>query len=325
MRQALLSAAAAVLVTVGAPPADNPVEVGSVRWSRDLDAALAESARTGRPVFLLFQEVPGCAGCQTFGKTVLTDPLLVEAIEDEFHPVLIHNNKEGADKRILDRFEEPAWNYQVVRFLDADARDLIPRRDRVWTIGALAPRMIRSLRAAGRPVPRYLEAVAVENDASSHATTAFAMHCFWTGEQALGGIDGVITTEAGWLEGREVTRVVYDRTKISLAALTKKASDARCATKMYAPTGQPPVVQGVPTGRLDGRYRRADASDQKKQIERWRAVRELPGITAMQRTKINALAPTDRAKALEWLSPRQRRALDAAARRSEGGGDRPTP
>ena len=42
-----------------AAPAENPVEVGAVRWSRDLDGALAKSRETGRPVFLLFQEVPG--------------------------------------------------------------------------------------------------------------------------------------------------------------------------------------------------------------------------------------------------------------------------
>ncbi|NNC90828.1 MAG: hypothetical protein HKN82_20430 [Akkermansiaceae bacterium] len=36
-----------------------PVELGAVRWSRDLDAALASSAKSGKPVLLLFQEVPG--------------------------------------------------------------------------------------------------------------------------------------------------------------------------------------------------------------------------------------------------------------------------
>ena len=38
---------------------DAPEEFGAVDWGRDLDAALERSARTGRPVLLLFQEVPG--------------------------------------------------------------------------------------------------------------------------------------------------------------------------------------------------------------------------------------------------------------------------
>lgn len=40
-------------------PKNNPVEVGMVKWGRDLDAALARSNESGKPVLLLFQEVPG--------------------------------------------------------------------------------------------------------------------------------------------------------------------------------------------------------------------------------------------------------------------------
>jgi len=38
---------------------DQPVELGTVKWSRDLDAALEASKKSAKPVFLLFQEVPG--------------------------------------------------------------------------------------------------------------------------------------------------------------------------------------------------------------------------------------------------------------------------
>ena len=34
-------------------------ELGNVKWGRDLDAARAKSAETGKPILLLFQEVPG--------------------------------------------------------------------------------------------------------------------------------------------------------------------------------------------------------------------------------------------------------------------------
>lgn len=36
-----------------------PIELGTVKWSRDLSATLASSKESGKPVFLLFQEVPG--------------------------------------------------------------------------------------------------------------------------------------------------------------------------------------------------------------------------------------------------------------------------
>ena len=41
------------------------------------------------PVFAFFQEVPGCAGCQKFGAEVMSDPVIVAAIEAEFLPVLM--------------------------------------------------------------------------------------------------------------------------------------------------------------------------------------------------------------------------------------------
>ena len=37
----------------------NPVEIGDVHWRRDFKEVLSLSDRTGKPVFLLFQEVPG--------------------------------------------------------------------------------------------------------------------------------------------------------------------------------------------------------------------------------------------------------------------------
>ena len=136
----------------------NPIEVGDVRWERDLEAAIKNSANSGKPVLVLFQEIPGCSGVRQFGREVLTNPSLVEAIENEFYPVLIYNNRKGGmDEQLLKRFNEPAWNYQVIRFLDAKGRDIIPRKDRIWTVSGVASRMIEALTVANRPVPEYLK------------------------------------------------------------------------------------------------------------------------------------------------------------------------
>lgn len=43
----------------GSQAAQNPVEVSHVNWGRDFDAALKMSAASGKPVLVLFQEVPG--------------------------------------------------------------------------------------------------------------------------------------------------------------------------------------------------------------------------------------------------------------------------
>ena len=148
------------MTAFGGEARNNPIEVGDVRWGRDLDAAFEHSAKTGKPVLVLFQEIPGCAGVQEFGREVLTNPLLVEAIENEFFPVLVYNNRKGGlDEKHLKRFQEPAWNYQVIRFLDAEGRDIIPRKDRIWTTSGVASRMIEALKTSNRPVPQYLKSL----------------------------------------------------------------------------------------------------------------------------------------------------------------------
>ncbi|MDJ0623784.1 MAG: VPGUxxT family thioredoxin-like (seleno)protein, type 2 [Desulfocapsaceae bacterium] len=292
----------------------NPVEVGDVRWQRDLDAALTKSRATQTPVLVLFQEIPGCIGCQTFGSEVLTNPLLVEAIETLFIPVLVYNNRSGGvDEQWLKRYNEPAWNYQVIRFLRGDGSDIIPRKDRIWTIGGVASRMVEVLRELGQPVPRYLSALMYEYDTENHGQVGFAMACFWTGEYELGNIDGVVATQAGWYDNREITLVTYHKQRISLDELAKRAASVRCAQRVYTLPGE-----RVDRNRFESKtlkmekYRPASASDQKKQLDNWPQVKQLESLSKMQATKINALAPNDREKAVEWLSPSQRRQLDEA-------------
>ncbi|MEM0926037.1 MAG: VPGUxxT family thioredoxin-like (seleno)protein, type 2, partial [Planctomycetota bacterium] len=270
--------------------------------------ALSESKETGKPVFLLFQEVPGCAGCQKFGREVLSHPLIVEAIEDEFIPVVVFNNRStGQDKQLLKRFDEPAWNYQVVRFLDSNADDIVERKNGIWSLGGIATRMAETLQKRQRETPKYLQTLVSLGSPKGQELAAFAMHCFWTGEYRLGGIEGVIATEAGWLDGREVTLVRYDPGRLTLESLAKQAARVKCADKIYTSEGS--AFAGLRAGKLDRSYRVAAVTDQKRQIGNWSALKSVPGLNAMQLTKINALAPDNRSAALEWLSPRQRERL----------------
>lgn len=292
---------------------EQSVEVGLVNWGRDLDAAFKLSEKTARPVLLLFQEVPGCAGCQKFGREVLSHPLIVEAIEDEFVPVVVCNNQaSGRDAELLKRFKEPACNNQVIRFLNSDGKDIIKRQDGIWSINGIASRMISALNATKQRIPKYLQTVAASGDEANHAKAAFSMSCFWTGEYELGKIDGVVATEAGWLDGQEVTLVQYDKSQLSLSSLAKQAAGVRCANKVYSDDGK--SLGRLPGGKLEG-YRPASDSDQNKQISRLTALHSLPGLNEMQKTKINSLAPRNTEKALQWLSPRQRQSLAKAGLR----------
>jgi hypothetical protein len=246
----------------------HPMEVGTVNWQRDYKTAVASAKILDKPVFLLFQEVPGCAGCKQFGRDVLSDPTVVKSIEENFIPLLIHNNQPGKDAEVLGRFGEPAWNYQVVRFLDPDGHDLIPRKDRVWEIAELKQRMT----------------LALERHSTGGRRVAFAQPCFWTGEQVLGGIDGVTRTEAGFLNGNEVTLVNYDPKRIPLAELTRRATAAGVATRTFT---------------LLESYRKAPESDQKRQLQGTPYARMK--LTPEQATKVNAFAKISPEKAKTFL------------------------
>ncbi len=96
----------------------------------------------------------------------------MEAAEELFVPIAIYNNTEGdADQRVLQRYNEPAWNYQVVRVVDADGKDLIPRVAKDWTTAAVTRAMVAGLKAAKKPVPKWLELVAAEQLAAKRGTS----------------------------------------------------------------------------------------------------------------------------------------------------------
>ena len=110
-----------------------------------------------------------------FGEGPLRLPLLVEAAEDLFVPLAIRNNVGGYEKEVLKRFNEPTWNNPVVRFLDRNAKDVLPRKDRVWKTGALLERMTRALEQSERNVPSWLRTVAAETASGEVETAVFAM------------------------------------------------------------------------------------------------------------------------------------------------------
>ncbi len=55
----LLLVSGLVAQAVPAAAAKNPRELGKVAWLRDYHKAMARSKKINKPVFLLFQEVPG--------------------------------------------------------------------------------------------------------------------------------------------------------------------------------------------------------------------------------------------------------------------------
>ena len=201
-----------------------PEELGQVQWIRDLDQGRAEAQKSGKPILILFQEVPGCSNCTRYGNSTLSHPLIVEAIETYFVPVCIFNNKGGKDAEALKIFNEPAWNNPVVRIVRTDNQDVVLRMPNFNSALQLVNGMRRALGLSGVEAPRYLELLEEELSAreSGLQTATFSMYCFWTGEGVFGAIPGVIETEPGFQDGKEVVKVQFDPAVISRADLERQ-------------------------------------------------------------------------------------------------------
>lgn len=58
------------------------------------------------------------------------------------------------------------------------------------------------------------------------------MFYFWDREARLGGIEGVLETEAGWLDGHEAVRRRYDLDTIPWPQLVRAAQAHGCAQRI---------------------------------------------------------------------------------------------
>lgn len=273
-------------------------ELGEVAWLRDYDRGLTLAAEQGRPVLLLFQEIPGCSTCVNFGQDVLTHPLMVEMIADRFVPVAIFNNHPGADAEILRRYDEPSWNNPVVRFLGPDGAELLPKLAERYDALGLHDKITAVVEMLGEDVPGYFRLLGrdllVEYGLSKCVT--FTTPCFWSGETSLAQHPAVITTDAGWVDGEEAVQVHFDPRMTSRQDL-----DAYAHAEGFSPTGSAGfTVDSEPQFYL----RKSPA-------------RHLP-LTPAQRTQINLSVPY-RNSLGELLSPQQSAWLaDPRLQRSNG-------
>ena len=215
------------------PPTNNPIELGLVNWERDYEKALAKAKKTNKPVFILFQEVPGCATCTNYGKEVMSHPLLVEAIETYFIPLCVYNNKKGADATVLKLYGEPSWNNPVVRIVDSNGTNLIRRVSGDYSLGKATNAIVEALYITKNTIPEYINILHEEANTSKTEEVILGMYCFWSGEKTLATMAGVQKTEAGFMGGTEVVKVVFNPEIIDKKTLIKKARKKQCADVVF--------------------------------------------------------------------------------------------
>ncbi len=205
-----------------------PEELGDVQWLRSYKKALQVSKKSQKPVLILFQEVPGCATCRNYGNNILSNPILVDIIQNEFVPLAIYNNLGGDDKRILDKYDEPTWNNPVVRIVDNSGTDLLPRLAGDYSLSGILNTIKLSYTLRGIEMPAYLRLFDQTLQKDDYEVAFYEMYCFWTGESHLAGLDGVIETEPGWTNGAEVVKVIYDSSILDKAVLDAHAKSGKC-------------------------------------------------------------------------------------------------
>ena len=205
-------------------------ELGEVKWYRNYDKAISEGKKQNKDILLLFQEVPGCSTCRNYGQNVLSHPLMVEAIENFFIPVAVFNNKEGTDRVLLEKFNEPSWNNPVVRIINWKEEDVITRISDDYSAITLCKKMKESLLKKNVSIPEFLNLLEIELSTKNTKEEFFTMYCFWSGEKKLGNINGVISTESGFINHKEVVKVKYNTTIIKKDVLIFKAQQKGFST-----------------------------------------------------------------------------------------------
>lgn len=215
---------------------NNPVELGRVKWHRDLQLSQKLSKTSGKPILILFQEVPGCSTCKKYGSEVLSHPLIVEAIEDLFIPLVIYNNLAGADRKVLDFFKEPSWNNPVIRIIDQNLNPLVDRLAGSYTPLSIIQKMNAAILKLGHRIPMYLELLETENLAYYNGVekTYIGMYCFWSGEKNFASLDGIVGTKAGFMNGSEVVEISYNPQKVSLEQIIRYGKQNKNADILFS-------------------------------------------------------------------------------------------
>ncbi|PCJ61304.1 MAG: hypothetical protein COA79_06905 [Planctomycetota bacterium] len=266
---------------------------GTIKWNYDIGAALKLSKKTNKKVLLFATEVPGCHACIRFGKNVLSDTLLDEAIESEFIPLFLavggKKNKNDKDRKLL---KTGNLGWQAVRILSSDGKDFITKpktNGKLKTKEVLAMHMIEALKKNNQDVPNYLLGLIVSPKKEQLKEVTFKGHCYWDCEVKFGALEGVLKTEAGKYNKGEATRVWYDESKLNLSQLNLmvKKEKLGVSVKSFEPSN----------------YSKARYSDQKHAINK--NIYSKIIMTEFQAMKANAFFKTNKGKAMSYLSPRQ--------------------
>lgn len=219
-------------------------EIGNLKFSFNglglgsWEQAKDESKRSTKAILILFHESRAHHTGHSL-ESVLSNPLLVEAVETYFITVLVSKTATNlAERALLRKYGiRRLKKTSVVRIVDYKGRDLAGKINRCheWN---LARAMERALEAQGVKVPTYLKLLGQEIDPAAERVAVFGMSSFWEGELAFAKSKGVLSTRAGWMGSKQSVEVTYNPKLCPYRKLVQHAIKEKAADVIYCLNGR---------------------------------------------------------------------------------------
>jgi hypothetical protein len=293
-------------------------ELGSMQFHFVLfHNALKESSTTCRPVLLVQAEIPGDADA---GSEIFSHPLIVEAADslfttvfnkDENYSCSASRSASGKSRRTRVGFFDDSGN-EIIQSLCAD----------MLTRAGIAEAMIATLESCQQPVPKYLRLLYDEErgrikpgpvglPVPCYHRAVFGMDDSTLGEVEFAGLEGVISTRAGFLTGQKIVEVIYDAGRLSFSSVIHYALKRKVGDIIYHQTNDERIAALMEIQRVKESSKVIEflgtiqLDKDPKRALRKSPLRFVP-LTYLQATRANRLAHLNRFdEAMHLLSPRQ--------------------
>ncbi len=191
-------------------------------------------------------------------------------------------------------------------------------------VAGYAVRMVEALQAAKSQVPAWLGLFVEEirPRAKGVNTAEFEVLCFWDREAEFAAFDGVVATEAGYIDKAEIVRVTYDPPRIDLGKLCGFAFGKTCTSRVFTRSDEEAKAVGTQSGaeakRTSGAFVRDREPRYRLLKSHWRAV----PMTELQALRVYAAlakggdpSPFLSARQLELGRRGRRRRIEVGVRR----------
>jgi hypothetical protein len=292
------------------------------------------SRTTRKPVLLVQAEIPGDTEA---GTEIFSHPLIVEAADSLFITVF---NKGEDYSCSASRSASMKSHRTRVGFFDELGNAIVPSLSAdMLTRAGMAEAMIATLEACERPIPKYLKLLYDEErgrikrgpvglllydeergrikrgpfglPAPCCHRAVFGMDDSIRGEVEFAGLEGVISTRAGFLTLQKVVEVIYDSSRLDFASVTFYALNRNIGDIIYYQTNDERNAAVMAIARVEERSTvteflgtiRLDA-DSKPALRR--TLLQYVPLTELQATRANRLVHLERFnEAMHLLSPRQ--------------------